>query len=68
MTISNADLSLVVGGQAPTPTPTPTPSPTVPDDDDTWKQEWDERMKQPAPWSSCTGGFWHGCTEGDRYR
>jgi|HubBroStandDraft_6_1064221.scaffolds.fasta_scaffold697588_2 hypothetical protein len=62
------DLETIFGGQAatPTPTPTPTPSPTVPDRD--WNAEWAEQMKKPASWSSCTGGFWHGCTEGDRYR
>ena len=65
--LTSRDLASVLGGQqaaAPKPTPTPTPSP----DDRDWDAEWAEQMKKPASWSSCTGGFWHGCTQGDRYR
>ena len=73
MMLTDRDLASVLGGQAAaTPTPTASPTPTTSgkssDDDAEWQEKWDEQMKRPASWTSCTGGFWHGCTEGDRYR
>ena len=64
-TLSAVDLETIHGGQQ-AAAPSPTPKPATQDDD--WQERWDEQMKRPAPWSWCTGGFWHGCTEADRYR
>jgi hypothetical protein len=55
LTISLSQLTTVTGGQtapaaAPAPAPTPTPAP-----------DYDEPDNRDPGWSTCTGGFWHGC-------
>ena len=69
-TIALSNLAVIVGGQQATPgnpSSTSTTGPTVPDPDEEWRehQRW---LDQPAPWNSCAGGFWTGCTNRDRYQ